>query len=98
MKKNGYGVQFNIPLKQLRQSISPEIHYVFMIRHQHKWVNTMIIERTELYGMFRNLKIGTVAADRLMLYVSFQDKTVTCSKVDFSPFIDNFSGFPEIIH
>ena len=97
-RKNGYTVQFNVPLKQLRARITPDIHYVFMIRHQHKWVNTMIIRRKELYGMFQLSQIGTVAEDHLMLYVSFQDKTATCSKVDFTSFIDDFSAFPDIPH
>ena len=96
--KEGYSVQFNIPLKQLSQYITPDLYYVFMIRHQHKWVNTMIIERTDLYDMFVSSKIGTVAKDNLILYVSFKGNKVLCKGVDFSPFIDNFSAFPEIVH
>ena len=58
IRKNGYSVQFNVPLKQLRQYISPEIHYVFMTRHQNKWVNTMIVRRKDLYDMYKLSQLG----------------------------------------
>ena len=95
--RNGYSVQFNIPLKQLRQSISPEIHYVFMIRHEDTWVNTMIIERTYLYDMFTSSEIGTVFNDSLVLYISFNNDKVRCKKVDFSPFINDFSDRKSVV-
>ena len=97
-QKDGYSVKFYIPLKQLRQSISPEIHYVFMIRHQSRWVNTMIIERTELYGLFKSSQIGTASNDSLTLYLTFKDGKMMCKKVDFTPFIEDFSAFPDIQH
>ena len=96
VKKEGYSVQFNIPLKQLSQYITPDLYYVFMIRHEEKWVNTMIIERTYLYDMFTSSGIGTVFNDSLVLYISFKDDKVRCKKLDFSPFINDFSAFPTI--
>ena len=30
--KNGYSVQFNVPLKQLSARVTPELHYVFSRR------------------------------------------------------------------
>ena len=74
VRNNGYSVQFHIPLKQLRQYISPEIHYVFMTRHQDKWVNTMIIRRKDLYEMYKSAQIGVAASDNLALYLTFKDK------------------------
>ncbi len=97
-QKDGYSIKFYIPLKQLRQSISPEIHYVFMIRHQNSWVNTMIIERTELYGLFKSSQIGAANNDSLTLYLTFKGNEMTCKKVDFTPFINDFSAFPDIQH
>ena len=57
-RKNGYSVQFNIPIKQLRQSIAPEIHYVFMVRRDYKWVKTLIIRREILNSLFESSYIG----------------------------------------
>ena len=98
IRNNGYSVQFHIPLKQLRQYISPEIHYVFMTRHQDKWVNTMIIRRKDLYEMYKSAQIGVAASDNLALYLTFKDSKMLCKKVNFTTFIDDFSSFPNITH
>ena len=97
-RKNGYSTQFNIPLGQLGEAISPEIHYVFMVRHKNKWVNTLIINREVLNKMYRTDQIGSVVKDSLILYISFQEGKIECSKVDFAPFIDEFTEFPDILH
>lgn len=98
-RNNGYSAQFYIPLKQLEQSISPEIHYVFMVRHENKWAKTLIINREILNSLFESLDIGAnVKGKNLVLYISFQDKEVKCSKADFAPFVDDFSEFPDILH
>ena len=97
-RANGYSVQFSIPIEQLRLPISPEIHYVLMVRHNHKWVNTLIISRFYLSRLYRTSSVSAVAKKNWTLYISFQGNNVTCSGVDFSPFIDNFSEFPDIIH
>ena len=97
-RNNGFSVQFNIPLGQLSQYISPEIHYVFMVRRKGKWVYTLIINRETLFNMFQSSKIGSVVKDSLILYISFQEGKVECSKIDFTPFIDDFTEFPDILH
>ena len=75
-RKNGYSVQFNIPMEQLKARITPEIHYVFMVRYKDKWVNTLIIKRKELYDLFQQSPIGSLSKDSLVLYISFQEKKV----------------------
>ncbi len=97
-RNNGYSVQFNVPIEQLKARITPEINYVFMVRLNEKWVNTLIIRRKDLYNMYQTAQVGSLVNERLILYISFQEKVVQCSKVDFSPFIDDFSEFPRIIH
>ena len=98
-KSKGYSALFNISLAQLGKSISPEIHYVFMVRHKDKWANMLIINRDTLNDLYESLNIGSVSKDKnLMIHISFEGKTVTCSNVDFSSFIDNFSEFPPIEH
>ena len=58
----------------------------------------MIIERTELYGLFKSAQIGTANSDSLTLYLTFKENKMMCKKVDFMPFIDDFSSFPDIPH
>ena len=97
-RENSYSVQFNVPLEQLTQPIAPELHYVFMVRHRNKWANTLIIKRKLLLELYESSNVGSVYKGKLILYMSFYDKKVSCKKVDFTPFIDDFSAFPDIPH
>ena len=98
VRNNGYSVQFNIPIEQLRLPITPEIHYVLMVRHQNKWANTLIINRESLFDLYKSLPISKVTQKSWTIYISFKEKKVTCFDVDFSIFEDDFSAFPDIIH
>ena len=95
---DSYSVQFNIPLHQLEAAIAPEIYYVLLVRKQNKWSDLLIIPRKTLWGLYEEHQIGTIVKNNLMLYMSFKKPFVTCSKVDFTPFMDNFEDFPIIEH
>lgn len=97
-QKNGYSVQFNIPIKQLSTRITPEIHYAFMIRHDDKWVNTMIIKRKILFDIYESTHINPAEDGNWVLALSFKANKMTYKKVDFSAFIDDFSAFLKISH
>lgn len=97
-RKDGYSVQFNLSYEQLRLPTVPEIYFVFMIRHDDKWSDVLIIDRETLYLFHRNQNIGSRFGDNLMLYFSFQNQKVTCSKQDFTPFVSNYEDFPIISH
>ena len=96
-RNNGYSAQFNIPLEQLGLPISPEIHYVFMVRYKNKWINTLIVRRDYLDKMY-NAKPYADIKKNWVLYISFQGNEVKYSDVDFSQFVDDFSEFPDISH
>jgi hypothetical protein len=98
-RQGSYSAQFNIPMSQLVESISPEIYYIFLVRKQNKWSDILVIPRETLLDLYRKHQIGTlVQDDTLMLYMSFKDGKIICSKVDFTPFLDNFEDFPFIEH
>jgi PD-(D/E)XK endonuclease len=93
-----YSTQFNVPVHQLEQAISPDIYYVFLVRKNQKWSDMLIIPRPSLLNLYKHQQVGTVVKGKLMLYFSFERAKVTCSKVDFTAFVDNFEDFPLIIH
>ena len=97
-RQGSYSVQFNVPIPQLEEAISPEIYYIFLVRKQNKWSDLLVIARKTLLELFREHQIGAVAENNLVLYLSFKESKVTCSKVDFTPFVDNFEDFPIIEH
>ncbi len=97
-RQDSYSVQFNVPIQQLEEAISPEIYYIFLVRRQSKWSDLFVIPREKLLELFREHQIGTIVENNLMLYLSFKKPIVTCSKVNFTPFMDNFEDFPIIEH
>lgn len=94
----GYSAQFNLPLRQVETSTDPEIYYVFMVCLNNHWSDIIIIPRQILDGFYSEQRIGSVYGKNLMLYFSFQDGKVLCSKTDFTEFRSNFSDFPIIQH
>ncbi len=97
-RTDSYSVQFNVPMLQLEEPISPEIYYIFLVRKQSKWSDMLIIPRETLLAFFKNHHVGTVANDSLLLYFSFKEQTISCSKIDFTAFLNNFEDFPTIEH
>ena len=97
-QKNGYSVQFNIPIKQLSTLITPEIHYTYLIRHDDKCVNTMVIQRKTLFDIYESTHIDPADDGNWVLSMSFKVNNMMYKKVDFSSFIDDFSAFPNIPH
>jgi hypothetical protein len=87
-----------VPIQQLEEAISPEIYYIFVVRKQNNWSDLLVIPRKTLLALFREHQIGTIVENNLMLYLSFKKPFVTCSKIDFSSFMDNFEDFPIIEH
>ena len=93
---NGYKGQFNIPVKQLENITNIPIHYVFIVRHDNKWSEPVIIRQDNLLGHRQNHKIGSVYKGNLNLQFSYLSDTIKCSKIDLSKYIADFSDFPLI--
>ena len=101
---NSYSGQFKIPLSQLEKPIEPEIYYVFVVCRNLQWANRIIIRRKYLFDLYRDLGIGTATEKYLIIYFSFEEDKltqklkVTCSDVDITEYVENFSDFPVIQH
>ena len=54
-RKNGYSVQFNLPLAQLEKRIQPEIHYIFVVCRNEEWSDKIIIPRRTLFVLHQKL-------------------------------------------
>jgi hypothetical protein len=98
-RKNGYSVQFNLPLAQLERRIQPEIHYIFVVCKNEEWSDKIIIEREELFNLYKKHSLGSIFEEvNLNLYFSFQEGKILCSGMDMSEYKNNFDNFPTIQH
>ena len=97
--KNGYSVQFHLPLAQLVTRIEPEVHYIFVVCRNDEWSDKIIIARETLFNLHKKHAMGSVYQDKSVnLYFSFQEGKILCSKIDITEFRNNFENFPIIQH
>jgi hypothetical protein len=96
-RKNGYSFQININLRQLAE-YDAAIYYIVAIRKENIWGDILLIPQSDIFNFYHKFHIGTVVGNNLILYFSFQNDTITCSKNDFTVYLNNFSDFPVIEH
>ena len=97
-RKESFSVRFKLSMKQLRNPYSPELFYMFMIYRNNDWQHKIIMPRQALLDYHLAENIGSLADENLIVYFSFQNKKVLWSKVDITPFYNNFDDFPTIQH
>jgi hypothetical protein len=99
-RNSGFTGRFVIPLRQLGNQAEPGIHYVFILRKENQWSKPVIIHQRILFDYFESRSLGTKVGDKLQLYIAFNtDQTVaTCSGIDISRHISDYSDFPIIPH
>ena len=97
IKAEGYSVQFKLSLKALQTSVGENLHFVFVTRKLEEWADILIIRRKVLADFYENYRTSFSSNQDLILYFSFKDKNITCSGMDFTPFLKNFSDFPIVI-
>ena len=97
-RKNGYSVQFHLPLGQLEKRTVPEVHYIFIVCRNSEWADKIIISREILFEYYKQQSIGSVYKENIVLYFAFRDDKIFCSNVDMTQFKNNFDNFPTIVH
>lgn len=99
LRNGGYSTQYLIPLTQLATPQTPELHYVFVVRHQDRWTDHIVLPRDALYDEHIAQMVGTVIRDsHVRLYFSFQSDDVVCSRRSFQRFRNDFDRWPALAH
>lgn len=99
-KTNGFSAQFNIPLKQLKTAVTPQLVYIFVIRFNEKWQDFIIISREQLEEEFVVNNVGTkqVKDNKLVLTIRLKGSSYVCSNQNWDVYKNNFSWWPKILH
>ncbi len=97
-RQKGYSVQFNLSLAQVLNFTDPDIYFVFVVCRNKQWSDVFVIPREDLADLYSENNIGSVVKRNLMLYITFEDNKITCSKIDFTRFHNNYEDFPLILH
>ena len=97
-KALGFSAQFSVSVKNLRNISTILVHYVFIVRHNDKWLRPVIILQDELLDHFEMNKVGSESNGNINFRFSFKNEKVTCSSQDFTKYSDNFKDFMRIEH
>lgn len=97
-RKGGFSGQFNLSLRQLRNTANILIHYVFVLRYPGQWSMPIIIRQDFLLNYIENEGIGSRYKDKVTLYISIKHSTAYCASYDFTTYISDFTDFPLIEH
>lgn len=96
MTKQGYYLQFNIPYRQIVTELTPDIHFVLLVRYEDKWRDILLISRERLeYELSTSQVVDTA---KTILRVNFMAGRVTCRSKDFTRYRNEFASFPSITH
>ena len=94
VRRTGFSGRFNLPLVQLEKISTILVHYVFVVRHEGRWVDPIIIRQDYLLNFFLDGGFGTIHKENLSLYFSYSSKGVECSGIDLSNFVNDYIDFP----
>ncbi len=96
---DNFSVQFNLPFHQLKREVTPELIYVFSVRHeQNGWAGHIVVHREILYEIYQQLEVE-LKSDNITLYFSFKlNQDIMCWNYNFKSFWNNFINFPMIAH
>lgn len=97
-RQESFSARFKLSIKQLQNQYDPELYYMFMVYRENDWYHKVIIPREALLAYHLNHAVGSLVHGNLVVYFSFQNNKVFCSKVDITEFYNNFDEFPIIPH
>lgn len=97
--RRGSTARYSLRLSQLAQPTAPETWYALVQRLPGRWGDCLLISRQNLYEYHDVEGIGTINARAyLNLYISFEEARASCSGVDLSRHLNDWSEWPPIEH
>ncbi|MFN0176954.1 MAG: hypothetical protein ACKVU0_20095 [Saprospiraceae bacterium] len=94
----GIKAQFSTNLVQLAKSTPPKLVYIFAIRFEGVWQKLTLIKQDKLQEEYDTNNVGSPSGKNLTLTFLMKGNQLSCSKRDFSAYINNFEDFPMVEH
>ncbi|QKZ13041.1 hypothetical protein [Spirosoma sp. KUDC1026] len=96
--KGSYNAQFNLPREQLRVGSTPDITYVFLIRHEQSWKHLFAIERQRLALMLAEQLEKPSGTKSLTITIRIKGSLAYCGQTSFTEFQQLATLFGKINH
>jgi hypothetical protein len=97
-RSNGYSASFNLSFAQIREDATPELVFFMLVRFRGQWQKPLIIKRSTLLAYVQEKNAGSHSGDKIIFSLSFQNRSVICSNLDWTIHADDFEDFPVIEH
>ncbi len=97
-RKSGFSGQFSVSITNLHNITNILVHFVFITRHNGGWTKPVIIRQDDLLNHVTANKVGSVHKETVTFYFSYPPGKVICSGLDFSPYMEDYTDFPAVIH
>jgi hypothetical protein len=100
----GYRATVNVPRLQFETPRSPEVYYVFPVRHDGRWKDFVVVSREDLNTIWTATKMGslvgpTPAKQKLVIQLALRTDSVRTGAADLQPYRNNWSRYwPAIVH
>ena len=100
----GYRAVVSVPTLQLETPRSPEVYYVFAVRHDAMWKDFVVISRADLFAIWSDTNMGSLlgtvpAKQKLVIKLAFHANAVRTGTADFQPYRNNWNRYwPTIVH
>jgi len=92
----GYTAQFAVSLSQLKTLRTPDLTYVFTVRHGPNWGPYLIVSREALLQQHELHRMGSASKEKLILRFVYEGDRVRCGARDLSEFVNDWSRWPVI--
>lgn len=89
-----YTAQFAIGLSQLKTLRTPDLTYVFAVRHGSNWGPYLIIARDALRQEHELYRVGGASKEQLILRLAYEHGRVRSGKRDLNAFRNDWSRWP----
>jgi hypothetical protein len=97
-ERGGLTARFNVTAAQLNQERTPDLMFVFAVRHAERWADFIVIPREALQDLQARFAIGKVIAGNVMFELVFSRGTVRCRQQSFRRFRNAWTAWPTLVH
>jgi hypothetical protein len=96
--RGGFRAQFALKGSQLSMPASPDVNYVFAVRHLHRWQDFLVFDRSTLKELFETQNAGSTDRPKLTLTVVFSDDDAVALSQSVQLYRNNWAKWPRLEH
>lgn len=93
-----FSAVFKVSRRQLETPHTPDMNYVFAVRHRDAWRDFLIVSREALYELHAVHAVGAEVDHSVLFSFAFSPGDVLCRDQSVNPYRNHWSKWPSIDH